>query len=26
MSRQPETSWYGWDGDRLTTTQTDDTR
>ncbi|SQH38399.1 core protein [Salmonella enterica] len=26
MLRQPETSWYGWDGDRLTTTQTDDTR
>ncbi|AXC82452.1 RHS repeat protein [Salmonella enterica subsp. salamae] len=26
MLRQPETSWYGWNGDRLTTTQTDDTR
>ncbi|HCL5272125.1 TPA: RHS repeat protein, partial [Salmonella enterica] len=22
----PEVTWYGWDGDRLTTTQTDDTR
>ncbi len=22
MPRQPETTWYGWDGDRLTTTQT----
>nr|MDN1630924.1 RHS repeat protein [Escherichia coli] len=26
MSRKPEVTWYGWDGDRLTTVQTDTTR
>ncbi|STI84115.1 Rhs Core protein [Escherichia coli] len=24
--RKPEETWYGWDGDRLTTVQTDTTR
>ncbi|EFX12812.1 putative protein in rhs element, partial [Escherichia coli O157:H- str. 493-89] len=23
---KPEVTWYGWDGDRLTTVQTDTTR
>ncbi|EMA3376970.1 RHS repeat protein [Escherichia coli] len=26
LSRKPEETWYGWDGDRLTTVQTDTTR
>uniref|UniRef100_UPI000BE3551E RHS repeat domain-containing protein n=2 Tax=Escherichia coli TaxID=562 RepID=UPI000BE3551E len=26
LSRKPEMTWYGWDGDRLTTVQTDTTR
>ncbi|HCN0025899.1 TPA: RHS repeat protein, partial [Escherichia coli] len=26
LSRKPEMTWYGWDGDRLTTAQTDTTR
>ncbi|HEB1529909.1 TPA: RHS element core protein [Escherichia albertii] len=26
LSRKPEVTWYGWDGDRLTTIQTDTTR
>ncbi|EFJ2128479.1 TPA: RHS repeat protein, partial [Escherichia coli] len=26
LSRKPEVTWYGWDGDRLTTVQTDTTR
>ncbi|HHC4984039.1 TPA: RHS element core protein [Escherichia albertii] len=26
LSRKPEETWYGWDGDRLTTIQTDTTR
>ncbi|MDY9708793.1 RHS repeat domain-containing protein, partial [Escherichia coli] len=26
LSRKPEVTWYGWDGDRLTTVQTDSTR
>ncbi|EGZ3996170.1 RHS repeat protein, partial [Salmonella enterica subsp. enterica serovar Wichita] len=26
LNPTPEVTWYGWDGDRLTTTQTDDTR
>ncbi|EAN9129191.1 type IV secretion protein Rhs, partial [Salmonella enterica] len=26
LNPTPEVAWYGWDGDRLTTTQTDDTR
>uniref|UniRef100_UPI002ED82583 DUF6531 domain-containing protein n=1 Tax=Enterobacterales TaxID=91347 RepID=UPI002ED82583 len=26
MNPTPEATWYGWDGDRLTTTQTDATR
>lgn len=26
MSRRPYVTWYGWDGDRLTTVQTDQTR
>ncbi|UGS39951.1 hypothetical protein G163CM_06360 [Pseudocitrobacter corydidari] len=26
LSRKPEVTWYGWDGDRLTTIQTDQTR
>ncbi|MDC9094938.1 type VI secretion system tip protein TssI/VgrG [Escherichia coli] len=26
LSRKPEVTWYGWDGDRLTTVQTDITR
>ncbi|UUJ93875.1 RHS repeat protein [Escherichia coli] len=26
MSRKPEVTWYGWDGDRLTTVQTQQTR
>ena len=26
LSRKPEVTWYGWDGDRLTTVQTDQTR
>lgn len=26
LSRKPEETWYGWDGDRLTTVQTDQTR
>ncbi|ENH7751540.1 RHS repeat protein, partial [Escherichia coli] len=26
LSRKPEETWYGWDGDRLTTVQTDSTR
>ncbi|EOQ56975.1 protein rhsD [Escherichia sp. KTE31] len=26
LSRRPEVTWYGWDGDRLTTVQTDTTR
>ncbi|EIX9972295.1 RHS repeat protein, partial [Salmonella enterica] len=26
LTPTPEVAWYGWDGDRLTTTQTDDTR
>ena len=26
LSRKPEMTWYGWDGDRLTTIQTDTTR
>ncbi|HFV4622844.1 TPA: RHS domain-containing protein, partial [Escherichia coli] len=26
LSRKPEVTWYGWDGDHLTTVQTDSTR
>ncbi|WP_250319167.1 hypothetical protein, partial [Escherichia coli] len=26
LSRKPEVTWYGWDGDRLTTIQTGTTR
>ena len=26
LSRRPEVTWYGWDGDRLTTVQTEKTR
>ncbi|MCV5591888.1 hypothetical protein OFN17_31150, partial [Escherichia coli] len=26
LSRKPEETWYGWDGDRLTTVQTQQTR
>ncbi|ENO3005980.1 type VI secretion system tip protein VgrG [Escherichia coli] len=26
LSRKPEVTWYGWDGDHLTTVQTDTTR
>ncbi|WP_020241458.1 RHS repeat protein, partial [Escherichia coli] len=26
LSRKPEETWYGWDGDRLTTVQTNTTR
>ncbi|HBN5263092.1 TPA: RHS repeat protein, partial [Escherichia coli] len=26
LSRKPEVTWYGWDGDRLTTIQNDRTR
>lgn len=26
LSRRPSVTWYGWDGDRLVTTQTDQTR
>ncbi|WP_209301888.1 RHS repeat domain-containing protein, partial [Escherichia coli] len=26
LSRKPEVTWYGWDGDRLTTVQTNTTR
>ncbi|WP_143359065.1 DUF4329 domain-containing protein, partial [Escherichia coli] len=26
QGREPEVTWYGWDGDRLTTVQTDTTR
>ena len=26
LNPEPEVTWYGWDGDRLTTTQTDTTR
>ncbi|EOK4147909.1 RHS repeat-associated core domain-containing protein, partial [Escherichia coli] len=26
LSRKPEVTWYGWDGDRLATVQTDTTR
>ncbi|END8413035.1 RHS repeat protein, partial [Escherichia coli] len=26
LSRKPEETWYGWDGDRLTTIQTGTTR
>ncbi|HBE5172716.1 RHS repeat-associated core domain-containing protein [Escherichia coli] len=26
LSRKPEVTWYGWDGDRLTTVQTQQTR
>ncbi len=26
LNPTPEVTWYGWDGDRLATTQTDDTR
>lgn len=26
LNPTPEVTWYGWDGDRLTTTQTDETR
>ncbi|WP_412524205.1 hypothetical protein [Escherichia coli] len=26
LSREPEVTWYGWDGDRLTTIQNDRTR
>ncbi|GHK19909.1 hypothetical protein ECZU03_36980 [Escherichia coli] len=25
LSRKPEVTWYGWDGDHLTTVQTDST-
>ncbi|MDS1523890.1 hypothetical protein, partial [Escherichia coli] len=26
LSRKPQVTWYGWDGDRLTTIQNDRTR